>query len=103
MFIKRKPRARKASAYRMLLSIKTLVTYKKMFLTSRWTTVSIVKQLSFPEIVSCPVITFRLVKNQSVSSILDKIEDQNLSGNLEKLESIGKFFLKKITCLQTFQ
>ena len=31
MFIKGKTRAGKASAYRMLLSFKTLVTYKKPF------------------------------------------------------------------------
>ena len=32
MFIKRKPRAGKAPAYRLLLSIKTSVTYKKNIL-----------------------------------------------------------------------
>ena len=44
MFIKRKTRAGKAYAYRMLLSFKTSLTYKKN-LTSRRTTVFVVKLL----------------------------------------------------------
>ena len=43
IFIKSKTRAGKAYAYRMLLSFKTLVAYKKIS-TSRWTTVFVVKQ-----------------------------------------------------------
>ena len=46
MLIKRKNRAGKANASRMLLSFKTLVTYKKNFLTPRRTVMSVVKQLS---------------------------------------------------------
>ena len=45
IFIK-KNRARNTPAYQLLLSIRTLATYKKIFLTSRWSTVSIPKQLS---------------------------------------------------------
>ena len=44
MFIKRKTRAGKAYAYRMLLSFKTLLTYN-FFLSSRRSNVSVVKQL----------------------------------------------------------
>ena len=45
MFIKRKTRAGKAYAYQMLVSVKVSLTCKKI-LTSRWITVSTVKQLS---------------------------------------------------------
>ena len=45
MFIKRTIRVGKTYDYRMLLSVKTLVTYIKK-LTPRGTTMSVVKQLS---------------------------------------------------------
>ena len=45
MFIKSKATAGKASASQMLLSFKTLVTYKKTFLASCRTAVSVMKQL----------------------------------------------------------
>ena len=44
MFINRKTTAGKVYVYRMLLSLKTLVTYKKNLTASR-TTLSVVKQL----------------------------------------------------------
>lgn len=46
MFMKRKTRAVKAYAYRMLLTFKRWATDKKRKLTTRQTTVSVVKQLS---------------------------------------------------------
>ena len=45
MFIKRKNRSGKTYASEMVLNFKTLVAYKKS-LTSRWITVSFVKQFS---------------------------------------------------------
>ena len=45
MFPKRKTRAGKVCVYRILLSFKTSVTYKKILASCR-TTVSVVKQLS---------------------------------------------------------
>ena len=42
MFLKRENRVGKAYAYRMLLCFKTSVAYN-FFLTSRWTTVSVMK------------------------------------------------------------
>ena len=45
MFIKRKTTGGKAYVYQMLVSFKTSGTYKKK-LTSRWTSVFVMKQLS---------------------------------------------------------
>ena len=45
IFIKRKTKARKVFVNRMLLSFETSVAYKNFLLTSRRTTVSVVKQL----------------------------------------------------------
>ena len=45
MLIKRKTREGKVYGYQMLLRFKTLVIYKKIFLTSLRTTASVLKQL----------------------------------------------------------
>ena len=66
MFINRKTKAGKTPTYRMRMCFKTLVTYKKIFITSCQATVSVVKKLLsditqtfLTDIFRCPVLIFR--------------------------------------------